>query len=522
MDNNFSVKDLQIMKERNINPSIVIKQIQNYEAGFPFVVLSEPATIRKGITQLSSKKMDEMVSIFEDYAATNKIIKIVPSSGAASRMFKNLIEFRNLYRGTAEDQFELVKDKGPDSVFYFFEHIEDFAFFKNLLEALEARGHNYDTTMKEFRYERILNSLLTTKGLAYANKPKALIPFHKYHDEIRTSFAEHLVEGAKYARSANNTCYIQFTVSPQHLEMMKEHFLELRETYEKRYNIRYEVDFSIQAPETDIIAVDLNNKPLRDENGELVFRPGGHGALLKNLDELNAPLIIIKNIDNVCHERINNDTYYYKMLLSGYLVSIQEQVHSYLKGLDHPTHPSTKVISHMWSFMEHKLNVIPPEDSASWKKEDKISFMKKKFNRPIRVCGMVENEGEPGGGPFWVKNTDGSLTLQIIESSQINLNDDEQVDILNKSTHFNPVDLICGIYDYHGNKFNLQDFVDKSTGFINSKSFEGQDIKAQELPGLWNGSMSDWITIFVEVPLLTFNPVKIVNDLLRPQHIDIT
>lgn len=522
MDNDFSKRDLLHMKERNMNPSLIEKQIQNYKTGFPFVVLSDPATIRKGITQLSSKRMDEMVSIFEDFAADNKIIKIVPSSGAASRMFENLIEFRNYYRGTSEDQLELMKDKGPDSVFYFFEHLEEFAFFNDLIDALENRGHDYDETMKEFRYERILNSLLTGKGLSYGNKPKALIPFHKYHEEIRTSFAEHLAEGAKYARSAGNICHIQFTVSPQHLEMMKAHYMELKDSYEERNHIRYEVDFSIQAPETDVIAVDLNNKPVRDENGDLVFWPGGHGALLKNLDELDAPLIIIKNIDNVCHERINNDTYYYKMLLSGYLVHIQEQVHSYLKGLDHPTQPSTKVISHMWSFMEHKLNIIPSQESTSWKKDKKIAFMKDKFNRPIRVCGMVENEGEPGGGPFWVKNSDGSLTLQIVESSQINLSDEEQVSILNKSTHFNPVDLICGIYDYHGNKFNLQDFVDENTGFINNKSFEGQEIKAQELPGLWNGSMSDWITIFIEVPLLTFNPVKMVNDLLRPQHIDMS
>ncbi|MCK5821294.1 MAG: DUF4301 family protein [Bacteroidales bacterium] len=522
MDNNFSEKDLQIMKERNISPSLLDKQIQNYKTGFPFVALSNPATVKNGITQLSTKKMDEMVSVFEDFAAENKIIKIVPASGAASRMFKNLMEFRNAYRGTADDQLELLKDKGPDSVYYFFEHLEDFAFFNDLIAALENRGHDYETTMKEVRYERILNSLLTNKGLAYGSKPKALIPFHKYSNEIRTSFAEHLAEGAKYARSAGNTCHIQFTVSPQHLDMMKEHFLELKELYEERNNIRYEVNFSIQAPETDIIAVDMDNKALRDENGELVFRPGGHGALLKNLDDLDAPLIIIKNIDNVCHERVNNDTYYYKMLLSGYLVHIQEQVHSYLKGLDHPTLPSTKVVSHMWSFMEKKLNVIPPEESSSWNKERKISFIKEKFNRPIRVCGMVENEGEPGGGPFWVKNSDGSLTLQIIESSQIDLKDEEQVAILNNSTHFNPVDLICGIYDYQGNKFDLQDFVDRNTGFISTKSLEGQEIKSQELPGLWNGSMSNWITIFIEVPLLTFNPVKMVNDLLRSQHIDMS
>ncbi len=376
--------------------------------------------------------------------------------------------------------------------------------------------------MKESRYERVLNSLLTEKGLAYGTKPKALIPFHKYNDEVRTAFAEHLAEGAKYARSVGNICHIEFTVSPQHLDMMNEHFQELRNIYEDKYHIRYEVSFSIQAPETDVIAVDLKNKPLRDEDGDLVFRPGGHGALLKNLDEIDAPLIIIKNIDNICHDRVKEDSYYYKMALGGYLVHLQDQIHAYLKGLDHPTHPSTKVVSNMWFFMEHKLNIIPPEESVSWNKEKKISFMKEKFNRPIRICGMVENEGEPGGGPFWIKNADGSASLQIIEASQINLDDEGQKEILQKSTHFNPVDLICGIFDYHGEKFNLQKFVDPSTGFISTKSVDGQDVKAQELPGLWNGSMSNWITVFVEIPLITFNPVKIVNDLLRPQHTDMS
>lgn len=522
MDTIFSPKDLQFMKERNIDPAVVESQITNYKTGFPFVVLHEPATVKKGITQLSSKKMEEMVNVFGDYSAANKIIKMVPSSGAASRMFKNLFEFRNAYRGTNEDQLELLKDQGPDSVVYFFEHLEEFAFFDHLVDSLEARGYDYEATMKEYRYERILNSLLTDKGLAYGNKPKALIPFHKYHNDIRTSFAEHLVEGAKYARSAGNVSHIHFTVSPQHLELMQAHLEEIRTEFEERFQIRYEVSFSMQAPETDVITVDLNNVPVRDEAGDLVFRPGGHGALLKNLGALEAPVIIIKNIDNVCHDRIKEDTVYYKMVLSGYLVYLQDQIHAYLKGLNHPTPPSTKVISTIWSFMEHKLNVIPPVEAESWNKEKKLDYLKEKLNRPIRICGMVENEGEPGGGPFWVKGSDGSLTLQIIEASQINLNDPDQVEILRNSTHFNPVDLVCGIYDYAGNKFDLQKFVDPQTGFITSKSLDGQDIKAQELPGLWNGSMANWNTVFVEVPLSTFNPVKIVNDLLRSQHVDMS
>ena len=516
---NFGEKDLKSLKDRNMSPAQIDQQIENFKSGFPFIELSEPATPRHGITQLKTKRMDELVAIFEDFAAENKIEKFVPASGAASRMFKQLFEFRNAYRGTNNDQLELLKDKGPDSVYYFFENLKDFAFFNTLVNSLEDRGFDYDKIMKESRYERILNTLLTDKGLSYGSLPKALIPFHTYpDDEIRTAMAEHMAEGARYARSVGNICRIHLTVSPQHLDMVKTHFEELREKYEDKYQIRYEISYSIQDTATDVITVDLANKPVRNEDGELVFRPGGHGALLKNLGSIDAPLVIIKNIDNICHDRVKDDTYFYKMVLAGYLVDLQDKAHSYLRGLDNPTQSSTKVISAMWSFMEQKLNVIPPEGSESWNKDKKIKFLKEKLNRPIRICGMVENEGEPGGGPFWVKNPDGSSGLQIIEASQVNIENKNQADILQKSTHFNPVDIVCGLYNYCGKKFDLSKFTNPQTGFISSKSLDGQDIKAQELPGLWNGSMANWNTIFVEVPLSTFNPVKTVNDLLRVQH----
>lgn len=519
MEKVFSEKDLEFLQKRGMNLQNVEQQIKNFENGFPYVQLTEPATTRKGITQIRQKKMDELVTVFQDYSAENEIVKFVPASGAASRMFKQLFEFRNNYRGTNEDQLEMLKDKGPDSVYYFFEHLNEFGFFNDLLDAIEERGLDYDQIIKESRYERILNTLLTDKGLSYGSLPKALIPFHVYSDnEVRTAMAEHLAEGARYARSVGNVCRLHFTVSPEHMELMKKHLEELRDDYEDRFQIRYEVDFSIQDPSTDVITVDLNNVPVRNEEGELVFRPGGHGALLKNLNELKEPVVIIKNIDNVCHDRLKDDTYFYKMVLTGYLVELQDKVHSYLKGLHHSTAPSTKVVDSIWSFMEHKLCIVPPEGSGSWNKDAKIDFLKEKLNRPIRVCGMVENEGEPGGGPFWVKSSDGSLTLQIIESSQIDFEDESQVAIQQKSTHFNPVDIVCGLNDYQGTKFELTKFTDPQTGFISIKSMNGTEVKAQELPGLWNGSMANWITIFVEVPLSTFNPVKIVNDLLREQH----
>jgi len=512
--------DLRQIAERGMKPETVETQIQNFQNGFPPLTLVAPATVKHGIQQIMPRRIDELMDLYIEYCYSHKVVKFVPASGAASRMFKHLFEFRSIYRGTSEDQLALMKDKGPDSVYYFFDNLKDFAFFPDLDEALEHRGLDFEHLIEESRYEKILNTLLTDKGLDYGNLPKALIPFHKYGDVTRTAFAEHLVEGAHYARSGKNDCFIHFTALPQHVELMKGQFARLKKEYEKAYNISYTVSYSLQHPSTDVIAVDLENNPVRDDKGQLVFRPGGHGALLWNLSEIDADLIIIKNIDNVCHDRFKQDTYIYKQVLAGKLISYQEQIFAFLRGLDNPTHPSMKVVDTIWDFVEHKLRILSPEGSEHWKKEEKIEYLKQKLNRPIRICGMVENEGEPGGGPFWVKNSDGTVSLQIVESSQINRQDPQQEEIMQHSTHFNPVDIICSINDYQNNKFDLKRFVDPSTGFICQKSLDGKVVQAQELPGLWNGSMSDWITIFVEVPLTTFNPVKTINDLLRSEHMD--
>jgi len=514
----LTTDDQRQIAERGMNISDVEKQLQNFLNGFPPIPLVAAATVKHGIQQLSPRRIDELVELYRLYAQDHKVIKFIPASGAASRMFKHLYEFRSFYRGTSENQLELLKDRGPDSVYYFFEHIQEFFFFPILLDALEKRGLDFDTIMRESRYEKILNTMLTERGLEFGNLPKALIPFHTYGDEVRTAFTEHLAEAAYYAISGNKNCFIHFTSLPQHVDLMEAHFQGIRKAYEEKYNIKYQISYSIQHPSTDVIAVDGQNNPFRDESGKLVFRPGGHGTLLQNLSNLDADLVIIKNIDNVCHDRFKEDTYVFKKVLSGYLIALQDQMFSFLNGLDNPTQSSMKVIDTMWSFVENKLNVIPPPESEKWKKEEKVDYMRRKLNRPIRVCGMVENEGEPGGGPFWVKNSDGSTSLQIVEASQIDRKNPEQEHILQNSTHFNPVDLVCSTRNYKGEPFDLSSFVNPETGFITEKSIDGKVIKAQELPGLWNGSMSDWNTIFVEVPLTTFNPVKIINDLLRPEH----
>jgi len=518
MGSHLTSEDKEQITARGMKTADVEKQIHNFQTGFPPISLIAPATVKHGIHQVGQKRIEELVELYRLYAQSHQVVKFVPASGAASRMFKNLYEFRTSYRGTSEDQLEILKDRSPDSVYYFFEHIQEFSFFPTLLDALENRGLNFDTIMQESRYEKILNTMLTDRGLEFGNLPKALIPFHSYSEEFRTAFAEHLAEGAVYAASSGNDCHIHFTALPQHVDLMEAHFQEIREEYEERYGVKYHITYSIQHPSTDMIAVDMDNNPVRDENGKLVFRPGGHGSLLQNLGKIEADLIIIKNIDNVCHDHFKQDTYLYKKVLSGYLIALQDQMFAFMNGLENPTQSSMKVIDSMWSFVENKLNITPPAESEKWKKEEKVEYLKKKLNRPIRVCGMVENEGEPGGGPFWVKNSDGSTSLQIVEASQINRKNPEQETILQNSTHFNPVDLVCSTRNYLGKAFNLPDFVDPATGFISEKSLDGKAIKAQELPGLWNGSMSDWNTVFVEVPLTTFNPVKIINDLLRPEH----
>ena len=515
-------EDLKQIESRGVQPSAVIQQLKNYQQGFPRVQLVAAATTRKGIVQMTEKRMNDNIRLYQEYVNTHKVIKFVPASGAASRMFKHLFEFRNNYRGTNEDQLEMLKDKGPDSVYYFFEHIEEFPFIEELISDLEKRGYDLETVLKESRYERILTSLLTEKGLNYSQLPKALIPFHRYKDQTRTSFMEHLIEAAMYGVSAGNRCYVHFTILQEHIKPMQKHLEKIRKDIEESFHTNLVVEFSIQDPATDMMAVDQDNQPVRDEKGEMLFRPGGHGSLIRNLENLDADLIIIKNIDNIATDRQKEGTVLYKQALAGKLIFLQDQVFSYLRGLDNPTLPSSKVVDQIWSFMERKLQVVPPEGSNRWKKEEKIEYLLAKLNRPIRVCGMVENEGEPGGGPFWVMEGDGTMSLQIIEAAQIDRTIPEQEEIVQASTHFNPVDIVCSTMNYKGVKFELSNYIDYNTGIISSKSIDGNEIKAQELPGLWNGSMADWITVFVEVPLATFTPVKTVNDLLRIEHTEQT
>ena len=436
----------------------------------------------------------------------HSVVKFVPASGAASRMFKNMFEFLGADYDVPTTDFEKK----------FFDHIHSFAFFNDLNAAcMDNTGKTINALLEERQYKAIVSNLLEAAGLNYGALPKGLLKFHRYADGVRTPLEEHLVEGALYAAGKSGEANVHFTVSTEHRQLFQQLVDAKVAEYEAKYGIRYHVSFSEQKPSTDTVAADMENKPFRDK-GKLLFRPGGHGALIENLNDLDADVVFIKNIDNVVPDRLKGDTVTYKKLLAGVLVTLQAKAFDYLRLLD-GGHYSHDQLEEIIRFVQRDLR-CRRADLKQLEDADLVIYLRKKLNRPMRVCGMVKNVGEPGGGPFLAYNPDGTVSLQILESSQIDMKDPEKKAMFEQGTHFNPVDLVCAVRDYKGNKFNLLNYVDKATGFISYKSKGGKELKALELPGLWNGSMSDWNTVFVEVPLSTFNPVKTVNDLLREQH----
>lgn len=504
----LSKQDLNQISQRGITPEMVEHQLQQIKNGFPFLKIEAAASIGNGIFLPTAEQRDEYVESWENYAKEgHKIVKFVPASGAASRMFKNLFAFLTADYDVPTTDFEKE----------FFNNIKHFAFKHELCHKCKENdeGACVCDLKKQGKYKEIVANLLEPKGLDYGQLPKGLLLFHSYEDGPRTPMEEHLVEAALYA-SSNGEANIHFTVSHDHLQLFKLKVSEKRAYYEKKYNIHFNVSFSEQKPSTDTIAANPDNSPFRNEDGTLLFRPGGHGALIENLNEIDADIIFIKNIDNVVPDRIKAPTVLYKKLIAGILVETQKKAFDYLRTLDSGIYSHEK-IEEIIRFVQQTLG-CRKHDIKELEDADLVIYLKNKLNRPMRVCGVVKNAGEPGGGPFLCYNADGTVSPQILESSQIDKDNAEYVRMFKNGTHFNPVDLVCATKDYKGKKFNLPEYVDKSTGFISSKSKNGKDLKALELPGLWNGAMSDWNTIFVEVPIETFNPVKTVNDLLREQH----
>lgn len=513
--------DKKQLDNLNITIEQVERQINQFKNGFPFSELIAPATVGNGIIKFNNDEVQELIKQFDEDKQYYDILKFIPASGAASRMFKNIYSFVEEYKDKHIPNDFLRKEKiKPDSIENFFLSIREFAFYDDLKDKMAEQGKDIETLIQENRLVEIAEFLLENEGLAYGKLPKALLKFHRYKETSRFAFEEHLVEAAQYSTAETENgvvAQLHFTVSQEHIEIFKKKVDEVVPKYEEQFGIKYEISYSVQKPSTDTIAVDMNNEPFRNNDGSLLFRPGGHGALIQNLNDLHKEIIFIKNIDNVVPDRLKPTTYDYKKVLGGYLFKLQQQQFEYLNLLDEGSLANDE-IDEIAVFAKEKLMIDIPNYFKTYNEIEKIDFLYGKLNRPMRICGMVKNEGEPGGGPYWVRNSNDEISLQIVESSQINHGDEKQEAIFQAATHFNPVDLVCATQDFKGNSFDLNDYIDYNTGFISKKSKDGKDLKALELPGLWNGAMADWINIFVEVPILTFNPVKTVNDLLRDAH----
>lgn len=503
----LSQEDLKQIALKGITEEQINTQLEQFKTGFPFLKLEAAAAIGHGIMAPDETERTEYVKKWNDYKAQGKrVVKFVPASGAASRMFKDIFAFLDADYTVPTTDFEK----------YYFNNLEHFAFYDALsIQCQKNEGKSIKELIDEGKYKAVAENMLEEKGLNYGQLPKGMLLFHNYNEGPRTPMEEHLVEGALYAAS-NGEAHVHFTVSHEHMPLFKQKVADKTENYAKKYGIKYDITFSEQKPSTDTVAVNTDNTPFRTADGKLLFRPGGHGALIENLNEIEADVIFIKNIDNVVPDGMKADTVEYKQVIAGILVTLQEKAFEYLRLLDTGSYSHEK-LEEIIRFVQHDL-CCRKSDIKHLEDAELVIYLRNKLNRPMRVCGVVKNVGEPGGGPFLTYNQDGTVSLQILESSQIDKSNKEYMEMFTKGTHFNPVDLVCAVKNYKGQPFSLPEYVDKSTGFISSKSKNGKELKALELPGLWNGAMSNWNTIFVEVPLSTFNPVKTVNDLLREEH----
>ena len=500
-------QDLKQLAQKGITEQQIETQLGQFKTGFPFLKLEAAAAIGHGIMAPKSEEGRKYVDAWQKYKAAGKrVVKFVPASGAASRMFKDMFAFVDADYDKPTTDFEKK----------YFDNIEKFAFY-NELDAVcqKNNGKGIKALIQEGNFKAVAANMLKAEGLNYGQLPKGLLLFHNYPEGPRTPMEEHLVEGALYAAS-NGEAHVHVTVSHEHMELFKQKVAQKADIYAKKYGIAYDITFSEQKPSTDTVAANPDGTLFRNSDGSLLFRPGGHGALIENLNEIDADVIFVKNIDNVVPDRLKGDTVLWKQIIAGVLVTLQKKAFEYLELLDTGKYTHEQ-IEEIIRFVQQDL-CCRKADIKELEDADLVIYLRKKLNRPMRVCGVVKNVGEPGGGPFLTYNQDGTVSLQILESSQIDKSNKEYMEMFTKGTHFNPVDLVCAVKDYKGNAFDLPKFVDPTTGFISQKSKSGKELQALELPGLWNGAMSDWSTIFVEVPLSTFNPVKTVNDLLREQH----
>lgn len=501
-------ENLEYIKAKGMTPGQVEEQLQRFVTGFPYLTIKDAARVGAGIMRLTSAEEDAAINRWQQYLDHGgEVTKFVPASGAASRMFKALFEYVD--GGTDE-----LKPGSPVAVLI--EKIDELPFLPELRTAVEKLyGKSLDEMLKDGRNRDVIAAIVKPEGMNYGGLPKGLLKFHSYPEGSRTPVEEHLTEGAQSAANSKGVVNLHFTVSTNHRKLFEEKLSEVVPATEARTGVKFNISMSEQKPSTDTIAVNPDNTPFI-EDGHPLFRPGGHGALIENLNDIDSAVVFIKNIDNVVPDSRRGDTIRYKKVIAGLLLEVHDKIEQYLVALDQKTYtPDT--IKEILAFMTDTLN-ITHAGAESLDDDAVVDYIRRKLQRPLRVCGMVRNEGEPGGGPFLAYNPDGTASPQILESHQVDTSREDYREMMASATHFNPVDLVCYIKDVHGKKFNLPQYVDPATGFISSKSSHGKELRALELPGLWNGAMSDWNTVFVEVPISTFNPVKTVNDLLRPAH----
>ncbi|MGJ8665607.1 MAG: DUF4301 family protein [Patiriisocius sp.] len=504
----FTQNDLQNLRERGLSEEQVKQQINTFKKGVPFAQIVTAASIGNGIEALNENAQKDCAAYYDKNKAGLDIVKFVPASGAATRMFKMLHEFLGDYDPEEETLLKYIKSNKLNQLKLFFDNVKDFAFISELRKAIRNYYPEYKKSNKGQRMQMLVKTMLNKNGLNFNKLPKGLVPFHKYSKFVKTAFEEQLFEATQYA-FAHDTAHLHFTFAPEHLELFKKEFERVQNRITSKTKVKIKISYSFQCDSTATIAVNNDNTPFRNEDGSFLLRPSGHGALIKNLNDVNADVIFIKNIDNVAAEEYIREIAFYKKVLAGKLLMLQKKIFSYLQIIIENKVNHEK-LAEMKAFLWNELYIREnPETPAG---------IAEILNRPLRVCGVVQNTGAPGGGPFWVRDEEENMSLQIVEMSQINKSDTSQTKLANEATHFNPVDIVCATKDYDGNPFNLEHFVDESASFISNKTVDGKAIKALELPGLWNGAMAKWNTVFVEVPLITFNPVKTVNDLLRNEH----
>ena len=512
----FSEKDIQHIHNQGITINQVNKQIERLKNGMLYANIIAAATLGKGIESYNKKDIKKFIELYETKQNQLSIVKFVPASGAATRMFKYLFEFLEEFKPLKEDITSYTERKNNTAIDLFINNLQKFPFYDKVLNQIKTLNPEFDTLPDNVKHVAFIKTMLNKNNLNLSALPKGLLPFHRYHDKVVTAFYEHLFEASLYS-SSNQEAHIHFTVSKKHHNHFIDELNKIKDSLQLKTNTTFKVSFSYQKKATATIALTTKGSILRKKNGSIVFRPAGHGALLENLNKLNYDLIFIKNIDNIEVSHKSENTAIYKKLLAGILLDAQQTSFSFLHKLDKGNLTDSDFKA-MILFLKERLNLSVSDKFESLISSEKIRYLKKKLNKPMRVCGMVRNEGEPGGGPFWVKDDNNQVSLQIVEFAQINFSKKNQQSLVYKATHFNPTDLVCAVKNYKGEKFDLTKYVDHNAAFITLKTSKGVTVKALELPGLWNGSMAHWNSIFVEVPSLTFNPVKTVNDLLKPAH----